>query len=346
MRDSKFLSTNQHQKLESMKIINKVLRKLLYSALILLISSSLFYAQDDQSILLSGKRILLIGDSITQDGTYVSFMEYYLESLYPEKKFDITSIGLGGETTCGLTEPGHFKRPCIFSRLDSTLAKIKPEIVFACYGMNDGLYNPQDDKRFQAYKDGILKLIEKLKACGAKVIILTPTVFDPLRIPEKVLKDNETGYTYSKPYYKYDNVLADYSKWIMSLKIKDVQTIDLHTPMKKYLLKRHKEDPEFFINKDGIHPTPFGHLFMAKIILDKTGIPLHIKNLDNELKRDTSNTLFKLINNQRQILSKGWLEYIGYTARTTVKTNNIDTTEIKVSELQKQIDELRREIKR
>ena len=327
-------------------IINKVLRRQIYLALILLISSSLFFARDNQSVLLSGKHILILGDSITMDGTYVSFMEYYLESLYPDKKFDIISIGLGGETTCGLTEPGHFKRPCIFSRLDSALSKIRPKLVFACYGMNDGLYNPQSPKRFQAYKDGILKLIKRIKAAGAKVIILTPTVFDPLHIQGKVLKDNEKGYTFSRPYYKYDNVLSDYSKWIMSLKIKDVQTIDLHSPMKNYLLKRHKADPKFFINKDGIHPTLFGHLFMTNIILDKIGIPLHINNLDNEFKRDTSNTLFKLINKQRQIRSKGWLEYIGYTARETVKINNIDTTEIKVGELQKQIDKLRQEIKK
>ena len=330
-----------------MKIINNnILLKQLFFALILLVCSSVFFAQDNQSILLSGQRILILGDSITMDGTYVSFMEYYLESLYPDKKFDIISIGLGGETTCGLTEPGHFKRPCIFNRLDSALSEIKPEIVFACYGMNDGLYNPQSRKRFQAYKDGILKLIKKIKATGAKVIILTPTVFDPLRIPEKVLKDNEKGYTYSKPYYKYDNVLSDYSNWIMSIKIKDVQMIDLHSPMKKYLLKRHKADPNFFINKDGIHPTPFGHLFMTRIILKKTGIPIRIKNLDNEFKRDTSDTLFKLINKQRQIRSQGWLEYIGYTARKTVKINDIDSTEIKVSELQKQIDKLRSEIKK
>ena len=174
-------------------IINKVLQRKLYLALILLICSSLFFAQDNQNILLSGKRILILGDSITMDGTYVSFMEYYLESIYPSKKFNIISIGLGGETTCGLTEPGHFKRPCIFSRLDSALSEIKPKLVFACYGMNDGLYNPQSPKRFQAFKDGILKLIKKLKAVGAKVIIMTPPVFDPLHIPGKVLKDNEKG---------------------------------------------------------------------------------------------------------------------------------------------------------
>lgn len=329
-----------------MKTINKVLIKHLYISLVLLISLPLFSAQDNQNLLLSGERILILGDSITQDGTYVSFMEYYLESLYPDKKFDIISIGLGGETACGLTEPGHAKRPCIFSRLDSALAKIKPKLVFACYGMNDGLYNPQSTERFQAYKDGILKLIAKVKEAGAKVIILTPPVFDPLHVPRELLKDNEVGYTYAKPYYRYDNVLADYSNWIMSLKIEDVQTIDLHSPMKTYLQKRHKADSTFFINKDGIHPTPFGHLFMTNIIMEKIGIPLNIKDLDNEFEQVTSDTLYQLINEQRQIRSKGWLEYIGYNVTKSVKIDDIAPTEIEVSELQKQIDKLRHEIKK
>ena len=330
-----------------MKIINyRIVRKQFYLVLILLISSSFFSAQDNQSLLLGGKRILFIGDSITQDGTFVSFVEYYLESLYPDKNFDIISIGLGGETACGLTEQGHYTRPCILSRLDSALSKIKPDIVFACYGMNDGLYNPQSDERLQAYKNGILKLIEKIKAIGAEAIILTPPVFDPLHVPRELLKDNEEGYTYAKPYYKYDNVLTDYSKWIMSLKIENVQTIDIHSPMKEYLLKRHEADAEFFINKDGIHPTPFGHLFMTNEIMEGIGIPLNINNLDEEFARDTSDTLFKLINKQRQIRSKGWLEYIGYTTRDTVKIDNIEPTEIEVRELQKQIDELRHEIKK
>jgi len=329
-----------------MKIINKVLRKQLYLVFILLISSPLSFAQDKQNPLLSSDRILIIGDSITQDGTYVSFMEYYLESLYPDKKFDIISIGLGGETACGLTEPGHAKRPCVHSRLDTAFAKIKPKLVFACYGMNDGLYNPQSPKRFQAFKDGILKLITKVKKVGAKVIIMTPPVFDPLHVPRELLKDNEVGYTYAKPYYKYDNVLADYSDWIMSLEIEDVQIIDLHSPMKTYLQKRHEADSTFFINKDGIHPTPFGHLFMTDLILEEIGISLNIKYLDNEFERVTSDTLFVLINKQRQIRSKGWLEYIGYTTSKTVKIIDIAPTEIEVSKLQKQIDELRHEIKK
>jgi lysophospholipase L1-like esterase len=322
----------------------KLIRKRVYILLILtcLLANQFVYPSskiDNTQTPLENKRVLILGDSITQDGTYVSFINYYLESMFPGRKFDIISIGLSSETASGLTEPGsQFPRPCILTRVDRALKEIKPDIVVACYGMNDGIYYPQSPKRFKAFKEGMLKLIIKLKATVNKIIILTPPVFDPLRIPQKVQKDSAKSYGFSKPYYRYDDVLSDYSKWIMGLRIKNVETIDLHSQMKKYLEQRQKEDSNFFINKDGVHPTHLGHLFMAQTFLSGIGIQIHSKDLDRELNEISADTLFKLIDKQRQLRSKGWLEYIGYTRGKTVKTNNIEPTKNQVAELQKQID--------
>ena len=298
--------------------------------------------KDDTQIPLENKRVLILGDSITQDGTYISFIDYYLESMFPHRKFDIISIGLSSETASGLSEPDSpFLRPCILTRVDHALKEVKPDIVVACYGMNDGIYYPKSPKRFKAFRDGMLKLIIKLKAAVNKIIILTPPVFDPRRIPQKVQKDGAKSYGFSKPYYKYDNVLEDYSKWIMDIGIKGVEMIDLHTRMKEYLKQRQKEDPNFFINKDGVHPSHLGHLFMAQIFLDGIGIQVHSKDLDYELNKISADTLFKLVDKQRQIRSKGWLEYIGYTRGNTVKIDDIEPTKKQVVELQKQIDAIR-----
>ncbi len=80
---------------------------------------------------------MVLGDSITQDGRYVSFVAYYLNKRYADQAFDIVSIGLASETTSGLSEPGHpFPRPCIHERLERALAKVKPQVLIACYGMN------------------------------------------------------------------------------------------------------------------------------------------------------------------------------------------------------------------
>jgi lysophospholipase L1-like esterase len=95
---------------------------------------------------LAGKRVVFLGDSITQAGGYVAFTTYYLERLYPGKAFDVLDLGLASETLSGLSEEGHaggkFPRPYLFERLGRVLERAKPEVVVACYGMNDGIYLP------------------------------------------------------------------------------------------------------------------------------------------------------------------------------------------------------------
>ena len=126
-------------------------------ALVVVLSSALAFplaAQDAES--LAGRRVAFLGDSNTQAGGYVNFTTYYLEKLHPKKDFDIIGLGLASETLSGLSEDGHaggkFPRPCLFERLGRVLEKAKPEVVVACYGMNDGIYVPlnmTDSRRFR-----------------------------------------------------------------------------------------------------------------------------------------------------------------------------------------------------
>ncbi len=124
---------------------------------------------------------------------------------------------------------------------------------------------------------------------------------------------------------------------------KNVKSIDLHTPMKNYLEQGRKEDSSFTITRDGVHPTHLGHLLIAEIILNGVGVQVDFPNLDEELKKMEADTLFKLIDEQRQTRSKGWLDYIGYTKEKAVKSNDIKSTVNKVVELQEKINSIRRE---
>ncbi len=66
-----------------------------------------------------------------------------------------------------------FPMPCLFERLGRLLDKVKPDMVFACYGMNCGIYPPLDDVRFGAFQSGVklggegLEFVEvKIPLCG------------------------------------------------------------------------------------------------------------------------------------------------------------------------------------
>ncbi len=75
---------------------------------------------------------------------------------------------------------------------------------------------------------------------------------------------------------------------------------DLNTSMKNYLEKRRGEDPSFTFTRDGVHPTHLGHLLMAEIFINGIGVPVDFPNLDEELKKVEADTLYKLIDEQRQ----------------------------------------------
>ena len=96
---------------------------------------------------LPGQDRSLLGDSITHSGHYISFIETRLRQDNDNRIPEIINLGLPSETCSGLSEPDHpFPRPTVHERLDRALTKIKPDLVFACYGMNDGIYYPFSEK--------------------------------------------------------------------------------------------------------------------------------------------------------------------------------------------------------
>lgn len=217
----------------------------------------------------SSKRVLFLGDSITYGGTYVDIVETALRLQYPDRQIEYINCGLPSETVSGLSEAGHaggkFPRPDLHERLDRVLAKVKPDLIFACYGMNDGIYMPLSPERMKAYQDGMKKLREKAAAAGARVVHVTPPVFDAMPIAGKVVPKDEAAE--GKMYAGYDEVLSAYGDWLLSQRVNGWEVIDLHTPMKKAIDEGRAKDPKFKFSGDGIHPNAEGHLVMAKAIL-------------------------------------------------------------------------------
>lgn len=318
----------------------KLFQKLLL-ALIIIITFSCSKEKQKPNLPLHNKKVLILGNSITQNGTYVDFLEYYLRKSYPKETLDITSIGLSGETISGDSEPNApYPWPCIHSRLDKALQLIKPDLVISCYGMNDGIYSEKDVTRFNNYKNGIIKLIKKVKAANATLIILTPTPFDPNPVKANISFDGEAQ-SYQHPYYKYGNVLFDYSNWLQT--IDGINVIDLNTYLSHQLvaIKTQKADSTFI--PDGVHPNPFGHFYMAKKILSDLYPKIQINEATSEIKHLKTDSLFITVSNRRKIRSEGWLNYIGYTARgNTVKSEEINTTLKKIEQLDAIIKQLQK----
>ncbi|MBS1703439.1 MAG: hypothetical protein JST12_17380 [Armatimonadetes bacterium] len=292
--------------------------------------------------MLAEKRVMILGDSITQDGRYVGFLEYMLEKQYPWLNFNLFSVGLASETASGLTEASHpFPRPDIHERLARALKAVRPDVVFACYGMNDGIYQPFDKGRFEAFQHGITSMIQECQKAGAKVILVTPPSFDIAQFGENVSRDGVDAGS-SKPYVKYNDVLAQFAAWEVKARPAGVQVIDIFTPLNRRATSANPLGYDLHNPGDGIHPTSVGHLLMARFILQGLGLEVSTDYPPDELSEVEADPLYKLVDQHRRTRSDGWLPFIGYTRGESFKTDNIVSVEDKARDLQSQVDALRR----
>lgn len=206
------------------------------------------------------RRVVFLGDSITHGGGYVALVEAYFVTRYPQRRIEFLNLGLSSETVSGLSEPDHangkFPRPDLHERLGRVLAQTRPDLVFACYGMNDGIYLPFDAERFARFKDGIARLRAAVSAAGAKIIHLTPPVFDELH-------GRHPGYA---------AVLDRYADWLLEQRERaGWSAIDLHRPMEAAIEAGRRSDPKFTFARDSVHPDERGHVVMARALLEGLG---------------------------------------------------------------------------
>ena len=281
------------------------LTSFLATCLLLAVISALGFGRAAADPLKGAKRILFLGDSITHGGHYIVFLEAALREAHPEAEF--INLGLPSEGCTGLSEPAHpFPRPNVHERLERALTKVNPDLVFACYGMNDGIYYPFSEERFANYQAGINTLIAKVAAHGAPLILLTPPPFDPepLRKKGKLLPAGAPKYSWMQIYEHYDrDVIARYGKWILKQKGRVKTVIDLHKPVTAFVNEQRKTTPGFALSGDGVHLNKEGHRVIAQAI--------HAALYQKPLPEIPPATL-ALLEKRHKIMHASWLSHVGH----------------------------------
>jgi lysophospholipase L1-like esterase len=221
-----------------------------------------------------GSRVVFLGDSITQAGLFIEDIEAYLFTRFPDRKFEIINLGLSGETASRLTEPGDpYHRSNVRERLGRVLQETRPDLVVVCYGMNDGLYHPPSPDRLAAYQQGIEEIFERIKRAGAEVVLATPPPFDPRPITDILQPLGAKKYTFDHPFEGYDDVLEEYSRWLLSKRAEGWKVVDVHEEVKRFVTTIREQDPSFTVAPDGIHPNATGHWLIAQAFLKAWNAP-------------------------------------------------------------------------
>ena len=270
---------------------------------LVLITCAAIHARSANELLPAARRVLFLGDSITHAGQYVETIEAYFATRFPNRAREFLNLGLPSETVSGLSEEGHaggnFPRPDLHERLARVLEKTKPDTVIACYGMNDGIYLPYAPECFTAFSNGLVRLRQAVRAAGAKMIHITPPVFDEAR-------GKGPG---------YGNTLDRYSEWMLGQRATGWDVADIHTPMNRVLTDRRKDDPAFFLADDGVHAGELGHWIMARHFL----LHLGAKDLGNAgsaadmvARHPNGAQILKLVQQKQRTLKDAWLTDTGH----------------------------------
>ena len=205
----------------------------------------------------------------------------------------------------------------------------QPDLVIACYGINCGIYQPFDEDRFQKYQQGIANLKEQTESVGAEIIFVTPPTFDDQR---------------AKKPFSYDNVMARYTRWLLSKRAAGWQVIDLHGPMARELAQRRKENRAFTFQPDGVHPNQDGHRFIASCLIaafddkgkrDSNGVDSSKRNAGS-----SEDAVFKAISERLNLRRDAYLTAAKHNRPGIRKGLPLEDAERRAAKLTKRIQEL------
>jgi lysophospholipase L1-like esterase len=200
-----------------------------------------------------GERIVFLGDSITQAGAgpagYVTLVKETLAKQAPELGVEAIGAGISGN-----------KVPDLEKRLDADVLAKKPTVVVIYIGINDVWHSLNDrGTPKDVYAAGLRRLIDKIQAAGARVVLCTPSV-----IGEKTDGSN-----------KLEALLDEYSQISRdTAKEAKVQLLDLHQAFESYLKSHNSKNAEKgVLTSDGVHLNAAGNRFVAEQMLAALGAP-------------------------------------------------------------------------
>ena len=253
-----------------------------------------------------GKRIVFLGDSVTAAGQYVTYLELQLRVEYGERAPELINLGLPSEGVTGLSEEPHpFPRPNVHERLERALDILEPDVIVACYGINDGIYSPFDSTRFEQFKDGIKKLIQEVKLKEIELVLCTPIAFDaqPFRKAGKLLPhDTEKPFAWFSIFDGYEDVIGKYSEYVKTLSDDVDVLVDVHDPIRYSLLASRKTNKAYAMSGDGVHVDSSGHLIIARAIASACGVKWY----------GNAPMLFAKLDARTKVLHDSYLSHVGH----------------------------------
>jgi lysophospholipase L1-like esterase len=220
-------------------------------------------------------RIVFYGDSITEQGRYIAYVETYLATRFPDFNIGCINAGWAGDWVVG---GGGGK---VDQRLARDVVANHPTVAVFMLGMNDAGYQDYDPALFNVYADGYRHLLDSLRQSlpELRISLLEPSPYDEVtRAPIYALHDGG-----------YNKVIVRYGEFVRELgRQRRLNVIDMNAPLVAVLEKARRTNPALAekVIPDRIHPAAPGGLVMASAILKSWNAPGLVSAVTLDLSHD------------------------------------------------------------
>ncbi|MFL5245028.1 MAG: SGNH/GDSL hydrolase family protein [Gemmataceae bacterium] len=213
--------------------------------------------QAEEFFFKDGDRIVIIGDSITEQHLYSNYVEMWTLSRFPAWKLAFRNVGIGGDVSPGGN--GRFKRDVL---------SFNPTAMTVDFGMNDGGYQDFDEGRYKRYMTGLQGMADQAKEARIRVAWITPQPVEHPQEPGGILGYNQTLERYSAGVKE----IADKNGGLF---------VDQFHPYQAVLDKaRAAKVKDMVGGGDAVHPGGPGQALMAASILRGLHFPALVSSVE------------------------------------------------------------------
>ncbi len=114
-------------------------------------------------VLRAGDRLVICGDSITEQRRYSRIIETYLTVAWPELNISTRQFGWSGEQASGF-----------LMRMTNDVLRFHPTVATTCYGMNDHHYRPYEPAIGAAYESNMNAIVLAFQSAGTRAVVGAP----------------------------------------------------------------------------------------------------------------------------------------------------------------------------
>ncbi len=218
-----------------------------------------------------------LGNSITHDGRYHSYLELFLLTRYPDVEFEFINAGVAGDQA-GIA----------LSRLKDDLLYHEPDIVTVMFGMNDigrNLYGQENlkvdsmvmkqNRNLANYATYLDSLTRRILNSGAEVVLFTPSIYE--QNAEKLATLNLYGC--NDALERCAIIVRELNKKIDSYLVDHFQVMD----SLNNILQKVNPDTTI-VGPDRVHPQDVGHFIMASNIIEQLEFSPLVASVEINLK--------------------------------------------------------------